>query len=75
MAVRLDELKITICDLDFSFVDNQQLQEGKEVRARWGYLGNMSEPRTCTIKEINYTFGEDRVARMDITALDKGLNA
>lgn len=69
---KMDELKITICDLDFSFVDNQQLQEGKEVRARWGYLGNMSEPRTCTIKEINYTFGEDRVARMDITALDKG---
>ena len=69
---KMDELRITICDLDFSFIDNEQLQEGKEIKARWGYLGNMSEMKTCTIKEINYTFGNDRVARIDITALDKG---
>ena len=72
---KMDELKLTITDTDFSFVDNAQLQEGKEIKARWGYLGNLSEQRICTIKEINYAFGTDRVARMNITALDKGLNA
>ena len=69
---KMDELKLTITDTDFSFVDNAQLREGKEIKVRWGYLGNLSEQRICTIKEINYAFGADRVARMNITALDKG---
>ena len=49
---QMDELHITITKADLSFVDNPLLQEGKEIRARWGYLGNLSEVRTCTIKEI-----------------------
>ena len=69
---KMDELRLSIADSDMTFIDNEQLQEGKEVKARWGYLGNMSETRTFTIKEINYSFGQDRVARMEITALDKG---
>lgn len=69
---KMDELRLTIADGNMDFIDNPQLQEGKEIRARWGYLGNMSEARTCTIKEISYTFGQDRVARMEITALDRG---
>ena len=68
---QMDELSITITKGDLSFVDHPMLQEGKEVRVRWGYLGNMSDVRTCTIKEINYSFGEDGLIRMEITAYDK----
>lgn len=69
---KMDELRLTIAKGDLALVDHPQLQEGKEIRARWGYVGNLSEARTCTIKEIEYTFGEDGVARMEVTALDKG---
>jgi hypothetical protein len=65
------ELSITITKGDLSYVDHPMLQEGKEIRVRWGYVGNMSDVRTCTIKEINYTFGEDRLIRMELTAYDK----
>ena len=68
---QMDELKITITNGDMSYVDNNLLQEGKEIRVRWGYIGNLSEVRTCTIKEIDYSFGEDGIIRMDITAYDK----
>lgn len=68
---QMDQLNITITKADLTFVDNSMLQEGKEIRARWGYVGNMSEVRTCTIKEINYSFGEDGLIRIDITAYDK----
>ena len=68
---QMDELHITITKADLSFVDNPLLQEGKEIRARWGYVGNLSEVRTCTIKEIEYSFGEDGLIRIDLTAYDK----
>lgn len=68
---KMDELNITISKGDLAFVDNSQLQEGKEIKVRWGYTGNLSEIRTCTIKEINYSFGEDGVIRIEITAYDK----
>ncbi len=68
---QMDELRITITNCDMSFVDHPQLQEGKEIRVRWGYIGNLSEVRTCTIKEINYTFGEDGFIRIELTAYDK----
>ena len=68
---QMDELSITITKGDLSYVDHPMLQEGKEVRVRWGYVGNMSDVRTCTIKEINYSFGEDGLIRMEITAYDK----
>lgn len=68
---KMDELKLTIVNGDISFVDNKYLQEGKEIRVRWGYVGNLSEVRTCTIKEISYTFDEEGVARMEITAYDR----
>ena len=67
----MDELRMTIADGDLSYVDNPLLQEGKEIRVKWGYIGNLSEVRTCTIKEINYSFGEDGVIRMEILAYDK----
>ena len=68
---QMDELSITITKGDLSYVDHPMLQEGKEIRVRWGYVGNLSEVRTCTIKEINYSFGEDGLIRMEITAYDK----
>ena len=68
---QMDELSITITKGDLSYVDNPLLQEGKEIRVRWGYVGNLPEVRTCTIKEIQYSFGEDGLIRMDITAYDK----
>ncbi len=68
---QMDELRITITKGDLSYVDNPLLQEGKEIRVRWGYIRNLSEVRTCTIKEINYSFGEDGLIRMEITAYDK----
>jgi len=68
---KMDEMKVTIVDMALSFVDDEQLQEGKEIRARWGYIGNLSPARICTIKEIRYQFGEDGVVKLDVTALDK----
>ena len=68
---KMDELSITITKGDLSYVDHPMLQEGKEIRVRWGYIGNMSDIRTCTIKEINYSFGEDGLICMEITAYDK----
>ena len=49
---QMDELSITITKGDLSYVDHPMLQEGKEVRVRWGYVGNMSDVRTCTIKGL-----------------------
>ena len=69
---KMDELAITIANGDLSIIDDKQLQLGKELQARWGYLGNLSDKRSFTIKEISYAFGEDAVARMNITALGKG---
>ena len=67
----MDELRITIASGDLSYVDNPLLQEGKEIRVKWGYIGNLSEVRTCTIKEIDYGFDDDGVIRMEILAYDK----
>ncbi|MDR1977939.1 MAG: hypothetical protein LBQ42_04320 [Synergistaceae bacterium] len=69
---KMDQLCIRIADAEMSFVDHPQLQEGKDVRARWGYLGNLSELRICTVKEIKYDFNQDGLLRLGITAFDKG---
>ena len=68
---QMDELRITITKCNLEFVDHPLLQEGKEIRVRWGYLGNLSEVHSCTIKEINYAFGEDGLVRIELTAYDK----
>ena len=39
----MDELQITITKGDLTYIDHPQLQEGKEIRVRWGYLGNLSD--------------------------------
>lgn len=68
---KMDELRISIVRGGLDFVDHPQLQEGNDVRVRWGYLGNMSPVRVCTIKEISYTFSAEGVARMEVSAFDK----
>ena len=67
----MDELKLTITKGDLAFIDNPMLQEGQEIRVRWGYLGNLSDLRTCTIKAINYSFSEDGTVKIEISAYDK----
>ena len=69
---KLDELTLDIVDVDLVYVDHPMLQEGCEVKARWGYIGNLSNMRVCTIKEISYDFGTDGVPRITIIAYDKG---
>lgn len=68
---KMDELRISIVRGGLEFVDHPQLQEGNDVRVRWGYLGNMSPMHICTIKEISYTFSEEGIARMEVSAFDK----
>ncbi|MBQ7263728.1 MAG: phage late control D family protein [Synergistaceae bacterium] len=68
---KMDELRVVIADMDIAFVDDGQLQEGKEISARWGYAGGaMSRQRVCTIKEIRYRFDQDGAVRLDVSALD-----
>lgn len=69
---KLDELRITIVDPTLELCDHPMLQEGQEIRARWGYIGNLSEMRVCTIKEIEYNFPQDGTPRISISAFDKG---
>ena len=69
---KMDMLSLVIEDPEMKLVDEPLLQENKEIRVRWGYLGNMSPMRVCTIKEIDYSFGENRVPRLTLKALDKG---
>ena len=47
----IDELRITITNGDLPFVDNNLIQEDKEIWVKWGYVGNLSEIITCTIKD------------------------
>jgi phage protein D len=68
---KMDELRLSIADLDLSCCDHPMLQEGKEIRVRWGYIGDLSEVRTCTVKEIGYGFNEDGTVRIDLTGYDK----
>lgn len=69
---KMDELRLSVVDLDLSYCDHPMLQEGREVRARWGYVGSLSELRVCTIKEIRYNFNDDGTVRIGLTGYDKG---
>jgi phage protein D len=69
---KMDELRLTIRDAKGVHVDDPILQEGKEIKVRWGYLGNVSEARVCTIKEIEYDFPGDGTPAISVVAYDKG---
>ncbi|MDR2523402.1 MAG: hypothetical protein LBC93_06865 [Synergistaceae bacterium] len=68
----MDELKLTIQDKHCAYIDDPLLQEGREIRARWGYLGSLSDTRICTIKEIDYDFSADGVVSIALVAYDNG---
>lgn len=69
---QMDLFSLTIEDPDMTLIDDPLLQENQEIRTRWGYLGSMSPMHACTIKEIDYSFSENRVPRLTLKALDKG---
>lgn len=69
---KMDELRLTIRDEELKHMDNPLLQEGKEICARWGYLGHLCDVRQCTIKEIEYDFPEDGCPTLTLVAYDKG---
>lgn len=68
---KMDELKLTIRDPELKHIDDPLLKEGRELCARWGYLGNLTEMHKCTIKEIEYNFPEDGEPTISLVALDK----
>lgn len=69
---KMDELRLTIRDAALAHIDDPMLQEGKEICARWGYIGRLTDIRRCTIKEIDYSFPEDGCPTMTLVAYDKG---
>lgn len=71
-ADKMDELRLTILDPDLTHIDDPFLQEGKEICARWGYAGDLTDTRRCTIKEIDYTYPEDGCPTLTLVAYDKG---
>lgn len=71
---KMDELRLTILDAEMVHIDDPMLQEGKEIKAKWGYVNNLSEIRTCTIKEIEYDFPDGGDPTITIVAYDKGHN-
>jgi phage protein D len=68
---KMDELRLTILDKTGAHIDDPLLQEGNEIKARWGYLGNLSDTKTCTIKEIDYDFSGGETV-ISLVAYDKG---
>ncbi|MGD9663074.1 MAG: phage late control D family protein [Porticoccaceae bacterium] len=71
---KMDELRLTILDAEMVHIDDPMLQEGKEIKAKWGYIDNLSEIRTCTIKEVEYDFPDGGDPTITIVAYDKGHN-
>ena len=68
----LDLLEITLADPYLQLIDHPLLQEGKEIRARFGYADNLSSTRVAVIKEIGYDFPESGAPTITIKAYDKG---
>lgn len=72
VADKMDELRITVLDRELKHIDDPMLQEGKEIKVRWGYVDDLSETRTCTIKEIECDFPEGGDPTITIVAFDQG---
>ena len=68
----LDLLEITLADPYLQLIDHPLLQEGHEVRARFGYADNLSPTKVAVIKEIGYDFPESGAPTITIKAYDKG---
>jgi phage protein D len=68
----LDVLELSITDRNLQFVDDPLFQEGNEIVARFGYLGNLSPHKKAVIKDIDYDFPESGDPTIRIKAYDKG---
>ena len=55
----LDVLELAVTDRNLQFVDDPLFQEGNEIVARFGYVGNLSPRKKAVIKDIDYDFPED----------------
>lgn len=68
----LDVLELAVTDRNLQFVDDPLFQEGNEIVARFGYVGNLSPRKKAVIKDIDYDFPEDGDPTIHIKAYDKG---
>jgi len=68
----LDVMELSVTDRNLQFVDDPLFQEGNEINARFGYVGNLSPKKKAVIKEIDYDFPEDGDPTIKLKAFDKG---
>jgi len=68
----LDVLELSVTDRNLQFVDDPLFQEGNEIVARFGYVGNLSPRKKAVIKDIDYDFPENGDPTIRIKAYDKG---
>jgi uncharacterized protein len=70
----LDELELKVSNRNLQFVDDPLFQEGNEIVARFGYVGNLSPRKKAVIKDIDYDFPEKDAPTIRIKAYDKGFS-
>ncbi len=68
----LDVMELCVANRNLQFTDDPLFQEGNEIVARFGYVGNLSPVKKAVIKEIDYDFPEDGVSTIRLKAYDKG---
>ncbi|MHB9037908.1 MAG: phage late control D family protein [Armatimonadota bacterium] len=68
----MDVMEVTVTDRNLQFVDHPLFQEGNEIVARFGYVGNLSGRRVAVIKEIDYDFPDGGDPTIRLKAYDKG---
>ncbi len=68
----MDVLELRVSNRNLQFVDDPLFQEGNEVVARFGYVGNLSPRKKAVIKDIDYDFPEKGAPSIRIKAYDKG---
>jgi len=68
----LDVLELSISNRNLQFIDDPLFQEGNEIIARFGYVGNLSPRKKAVIKDIDYDFPESGAPTIRIKAYDKG---
>jgi len=68
----MDMLEVTLADPSLELIDHPLLQEGHEIRARFGYADQLSPTKVGVIKEIGYDFPESGAPTITLKAYDKG---
>ncbi len=68
----LDVMELSVTNRNLQFVDDPLFQEGNEIVARFGYVGNLSPRKKAVIKDIDYDFPENGDPRIRLKAYDKG---